>query len=78
MNRIPWIAVVGLAFAGAASARAGGFSPPTPIPERMGMADVVVVGKVTGFGDKLVTAQRYPGASDGAEFQVAVVRIDDA
>jgi hypothetical protein len=77
MNRIAWIVVVGLAVAAAGPTRAGGLLPPAPIPERVSLADAVIVGKVTGFGDKLVSAPRYPGG-DTAQWQVALIRIDDA
>jgi hypothetical protein len=51
---------------------------PAPVPQRVATADVVVVGKVTAFGDKTVSAPVFPGAKEKGEYQVAVVRIDDA
>jgi hypothetical protein len=51
---------------------------PPPVPQRVATADVVVVGKVTAFGDKTVSALPIPGAREKVEYQVAVVRIDDA
>jgi hypothetical protein len=50
---------------------------PAPIPQRVALADVVVVGKVAGFGDKLVTAAGPFGAGN-ADYQVAVVQVGDA
>jgi hypothetical protein len=44
---------------------------PQPIPLRVAGADVVVVGKVTGFGDRLVSV-------DGAQYQIAKVKVDEA
>jgi hypothetical protein len=38
----------------------------------------VVVGKVTAFTDKTVSVLPFPGAREKVEYQVAVVRIDDA
>ncbi len=51
---------------------------PAPVPQRVATADVVIVGKVTAFGDKTVSARPFPGATEKSEYQVAVVRIDDA
>jgi hypothetical protein len=49
---------------------------PAPLAERAAGADLIVVGKVTGFGDRLVPAERFKG--DTAEYQIAIVRVDDA
>ncbi len=51
---------------------------PAPVSQRVATADVVVVGKVTAFADKTVSARPVPGATEKVEYQVAVVRIDDA
>jgi hypothetical protein len=51
---------------------------PAPIPQRVATADVVVVGKVTGFADKSVSAPRFPGDTVQAEYQVALVKVEDA
>jgi hypothetical protein len=51
---------------------------PAPVPQRVATADVVVVGKVTAFADKTVSARPVPGAPEKVEYQVAIVRIDDA
>jgi hypothetical protein len=50
---------------------------PAPIPQRVALADVVVVGKVTGFADKNVKAAQVPGDKDKAEYQVALVEVKD-
>jgi hypothetical protein len=49
---------------------------PAPIPQRVALADTIIVGKVTGFGDNLVTAAGPFGGN--ADYQVAVVKVDDA
>ena len=51
---------------------------PAPIPQRVALAQVVVVGKVTGFADKTVSAPAFPGATDKVEYQVATVEVKDA
>jgi hypothetical protein len=51
---------------------------PAPVPQRVALAQVVVVGKVTGFADKTVKAPAFPGADDKVEYQVAIVQVGDA
>jgi hypothetical protein len=53
--------------------RADMAAPPS-IPERVAAADVIVVGKVTGFGDKLVSA-KPPWGGEKADYQIANVKI---
>jgi hypothetical protein len=48
---------------------------PAPIPQRVATADMVVVGKVTGFGPKAVSAPRFPGDTEKSEYQIAIVRV---
>jgi hypothetical protein len=48
---------------------------PPAIPLRTATADAVIVGKATGFGPKLVPAERFPG--DKGEFQIATVKVDE-
>lgn len=48
---------------------------PNPIPMRVAAADLVVVGKVTGFGEKLIPAERFKG--DTGEYQIATVKVED-
>lgn len=45
---------------------------PPALPERLARAEVVVTGKITRFEEKPVTAR------DGMEYEIAVVKIDDA
>jgi hypothetical protein len=51
---------------------------PAPIPQRVALCDAVVVGKVVKFLDKTVKAARFPGDTEKADFQVAVVEVKDA
>jgi hypothetical protein len=50
-----------------------------PIPKRVALADLVVVGKVTSVEDDLIDASpplKIPGASNSVSYRVAVVTID--
>jgi hypothetical protein len=49
-----------------------------PLPNRVATADMVIVGKVTGFEDKPVTAASFPGAKNKVVFTIATVTIGDA
>jgi len=49
-----------------------------PVPQRVAQADIVVVGKVTNIEKKSVSLPQFPGAEDKSEYQVAVVKIEDA
>lgn len=49
-----------------------------PVPERVAMADVVIVGKVAAIQSKTVAATQFPGAKDKVEYTVASVKIEDA
>jgi hypothetical protein len=50
---------------------------PAPIAQRVATADVIVVGKVTSFADKGVTAPRFPGDTEKAQYQIAIVKVTD-
>lgn len=50
---------------------------PAPIPDRLALADAVVVGKIVSIEDKTISAKRYPGDPNKAEFKVALIQIDD-
>jgi hypothetical protein len=50
----------------------------SPLPERVALAETIVVGKVTAIEDKKVEAHQFPGARDKVEFTIAEVKIDDA
>jgi hypothetical protein len=51
---------------------------PAPIAQRVALAQVVIVGKVTAFADKTVPALPSPGATKKEEYQVATVQVEDA
>jgi hypothetical protein len=53
--------------------RAGSIAADTlPLPNRVAAADMVVLGKVTGFEEKIVAAK------NGTEYKVATLTVDDA
>jgi len=60
--------------AAAAQAKALMIAPP-PTGMRLGSADLVVVGKVTGFGPKMVKSEMFKG--DEREMQVALVKVGE-
>jgi hypothetical protein len=49
---------------------------PSPIPDRVATADMVVVGKITSIEDKTVKASQYPGAPNKAEYKIAMIQIE--
>jgi hypothetical protein len=52
-----------------------------PVPKRVALADLVVVGKVTAIEDDLVEAPpllKIPGVSKNVSYRMAVVTIDSA
>src|SRR5262249_60401819 len=49
-----------------------------PLPNRLGTADMIVVGLVTGMEDRNVMAAPFPGAKNKVEFKIAVVTITEA
>jgi hypothetical protein len=87
MNRI---ILAGLAVASCLAAQANAQAPRAavssklmairvaPLPERVATADAVVVGKVTEIEEKTVKATRFPGDKEKGEFQVAVVKVEEA
>lgn len=48
-----------------------------PIPVRVAQSTVVVVGKVESIEEKTVAAKQFPNAQDKAEYQIAVIKIED-
>lgn len=48
---------------------------PSPIPLRVAGSDVVIVGKVVGYAEKKVPANRFKG--DTAEYQIALLKVQD-
>jgi hypothetical protein len=49
---------------------------PQPISQRVATADRIVVGKVTGFADKTVSVESFPGAKQKMEYQIAIVKVE--
>lgn len=72
------LALAGLALLSAAAAAQAMMVAPPVIPLRVAPADAVVVGKVTGFADQSVAAVRYPGGTDTVNYQIAVVKVEEA
>jgi hypothetical protein len=50
---------------------------PPSLAQRVAQANTIVVGKVEKIEEKAVTAPRFPGDKEKAEYQVAVIKIDD-
>lgn len=50
---------------------------PPPPGVRVAQASTIVVGKVEKIEEKTVSAPRFPGNKDKAEYQIAVIKIDD-
>jgi hypothetical protein len=61
---------------GAASAKAM-MMPPAPIAGRVATSDLVVIVKVSDFGDKLVEAEPFPGAKTKVKYQIAKCKVVD-
>jgi hypothetical protein len=81
MKHLIWAGLAGLACLAATAAPALGLLIriiPTPIPQRVALADIVVVGKVTGFGDKLVSAKPPGGGDAKVDYQIAIVQVGDS
>jgi hypothetical protein len=81
MQRTLLAGLLGLSGAAALVAAVRGqammMAPPV-ISQRVAPADAIVVGKVTGFADKAVTAVRYPGGTDKVNYQIAQVKVEEA
>ncbi|MBY0523076.1 MAG: hypothetical protein K2R98_06740 [Gemmataceae bacterium] len=50
---------------------------PSPIPDRVALADIIIIGKVTAIEDKTVMAKRFPDDKEKAQFGVGVVEVED-
>jgi hypothetical protein len=77
------LALTGLALGQGAQPRPGGRVGHTavrqlPMPDRVALAECIVVGKVIELEDKTVSAVSVAGATEKTEYQVAVVKIDQA
>ncbi len=49
-----------------------------PLPNRVAVAETVVVGKVTAIEDKAVQAVTTPGGKDKVDYKIAVITVGDA
>jgi len=58
----------------AAASQARMIAPPV-VAQRVAVADLVVVGKVTGFGDKLIPSKLFEG--DTGQFQTATLDVSE-
>src|SRR5262245_6430622 len=78
MRTLFWTAAVALAALAATDATAYALvaAPNPPVRRAIG-ADVVVVGKVTGFEKDMVQAEPFPGAKQKSAYKVAIVKIAD-
>jgi hypothetical protein len=77
MKRMLWAAFTGLSCLAAAAPARAMLIAPAPIPQRVATAEVVVVGKVTGFADKTVSAPVAPGSTEKMEYQIALIKVGD-
>jgi len=50
---------------------------PSPIPDRVALGQVIVVGKVTSIEDKTVNAKRFPADKEKGQFGIAVIEVAD-
>jgi len=50
---------------------------PQPIPQRVGRADVVVIGKVVAIEDRTVSVEQFAGAKDKIQYGVAVIEVSE-
>jgi hypothetical protein len=51
---------------------------PPPIATRVAQSTTVVVGKVESIEEKTIQAKRFPMDTEKGEYQIAVIKIDDA
>src|SRR6516225_11259353 len=68
----------GFAMLGLASRAQGVAVRLIPLPERVAMADTIIVGKVTAIEEKTVSAHQFLGAKDKVDYNIAVVEVKDA
>src|SRR5689334_12467543 len=62
------LAAVTLSLAGSASTARAIAIRLSPLPERVALADAVVVGKVTVIEDKTISVEPFPGTKDKVEY----------
>ncbi|MFO0965242.1 MAG: hypothetical protein U0793_06610 [Gemmataceae bacterium] len=48
-----------------------------PIPNRVAAADVVIVGQVLHYEEKMVSAPTFPGSTTKADYKIAVINVRD-
>ena len=74
------VGLAGLAFFSMALPALAGVLPidALPLPNRVANAEMIVIGKVTGFEDKTVAIAPFPGAKNKVEYKIAVITISDA
>jgi hypothetical protein len=72
--------LTGLAFYALALPATAGSIPAdaVPLPNRVAIADSIVLGKVTTFEDKMVSAAPFPGAKNKTEYKIAAVMVGEA
>ena len=78
MQRTLLAGLLGLVVLVAAARGQAMMMAPPVISQRVAASDAVVVGKVTGFADKAATAVRFPGGTDKVNYQVALVKVEEA
>jgi hypothetical protein len=61
----------------ATTAKAMRIAPPAP-GVRAAMASVIVVGKIESIEEKTVAAKQFPGATEKAEYKIAVIKVEDS
>lgn len=81
MQRTKWISqvivlgLVAMSLPNSAWAQGKMMIAPQPLSQRAATADCIVVGKVTGFGAKTVSAERFPGDKEKGQYQIALVKV---
>ena len=80
MKQLLWAGLAGLSclvlMTASVDAKVAFIAPP-PLAQRVALVDAIVVGKVTGIGDKLVSAVQ-PAGGDKVQYQIAIVHVEDA
>jgi hypothetical protein len=80
MYRLHLVLVAGLVLLAATLTGQAGTLPADalPLPNRVAAADLVIVGKVTTFEDKTVSAPTFLGSKTKADYKIAVITLSDA
>jgi hypothetical protein len=77
VKRVGLSAIAGAALLVAATAANAMMIAPPSLPQRVAQASTIVVGKVEKIEEKTVSAPRFPGDKEKAEYQIAVIKVDD-